>query len=48
MKGYLKNEQETKFTLRGEGWLHTGDLAYCDENEYFFIVGRLKERVKAY
>ena len=46
MKGYLKNEEETKYTIRDEGWLHTGDLAYYDENEYFFIVGRLKELIK--
>jgi acyl-CoA synthetase (AMP-forming)/AMP-acid ligase II len=45
MKGYLKNEQETKRTLKDGGWLHTGDLAYYDSDNYFFVVGRLKELI---
>jgi len=46
MKGYLKNEEETKHTIKDGGWLHTGDLSYYDDEEYFFIVGRLKELIK--
>ena len=43
MKEYYKNSEVTASTLRTDGWLHTGDLAYEDEDGYFFITGRLKE-----
>ncbi len=43
MKKYYKNPEVTASTLRSDGWLHTGDLAYEDEDGYFFITGRLKE-----
>ncbi len=43
MKEYYKNPEVTTSTLRSDGWLHTGDLAYEDEDGYFFITGRLKE-----
>ncbi|MGL5207014.1 MAG: long-chain-fatty-acid--CoA ligase [Acidaminococcaceae bacterium] len=44
MLGYLNLPEETASTLRG-GWLHTGDLAYKDEDGYFFIVDRLKDMI---
>ena len=43
MKEYYKNPEVTASTLRSDGWLLTGDLAYEDEDGYFFITGRLKE-----
>lgn len=44
MKGYYKKENETAEALHG-GWLHTGDMGYCDEEGYFFIVDRKKELI---
>ncbi|XP_034832744.1 probable 4-coumarate--CoA ligase 1 [Maniola hyperantus] len=46
MKGYWNNEQATKETVDSEGWLHTGDVAYYDEDHYFYIVDRTKELIK--
>lgn len=46
MVGYLNNEKATSETLDEEGWLHTGDVAYYDEDGYFYIVDRCKELIK--
>ncbi|XP_058448263.1 probable 4-coumarate--CoA ligase 1 isoform X2 [Malaya genurostris] len=46
MKGYLNNEQATRETLDSNGWLHTGDVAYYDQDGFFYIVDRTKELIK--
>ncbi len=46
MKGYLNCPDATAQTLDAEGWLHTGDVAYADEDGYFFVVDRAKELIK--
>nr|CAH0109076.1 unnamed protein product [Daphnia galeata] len=46
MKGYYKNEKATKETIDSDGWLHTGDMVYYNEQNQFFIVDRLKELIK--
>lgn len=46
MEGYLNNEKATAETVDEEGWLHTGDVAYYDEDHYFYIVDRCKELIK--
>jgi len=44
MKGYYKQPQETDNAIR-DGWMHTGDLAYADEDGYIFIVDRMKDMI---
>jgi long-chain acyl-CoA synthetase len=49
MSEYWNNPLETAETLRehdGETWVHTGDLAYMDEDGYIFIVDRKKDLIK--
>ena len=46
MRGYHNNKEATAKTIDGEGWLHTGDLAYIDEEGYISITGRTKELLK--
>lgn len=46
MKGYIGNDQATRETIDSDGWLHTGDVGYYDENGEWFITGRIKELIK--
>jgi len=41
--GYFDNPQATAEAVDDEGWFHTGDLAYHDEEWYFYIVDRKKD-----
>lgn len=41
MKGYYKDPEETAKVIEN-GWLHSGDLGYCDEDGYFYLTGRKK------
>lgn len=47
MKGYWRNPEATKATLTPDGWLRTGDIAFIDEDERFYIVDRIKVRLAA-
>jgi len=46
MKGYLNDPEATKNTIDKEGWLHTGDIGFVDDDDEIFIVDRLKEIIK--
>jgi len=43
-KGYLSKPEETSRAIRN-GWLYSGDIAYMDEDGYFFIVDRMKDLI---
>ena len=42
MQGYYRSPDATAAALRG-GWLHTGDMGWCDADGFFYISGRAKE-----
>ncbi len=42
-KGYWNNPEATAASLDADGWFHTGDLARCDEEGFFYIAGRQKD-----
>jgi acyl-CoA synthetase (AMP-forming)/AMP-acid ligase II len=46
MRGYWKNADATKETIRADGWLRTGDIARIDEDGYVYILDRAKEMIK--
>lgn len=45
MKGYYKNEEETKKVLTKDGWLNTGDIGFLTKNNNLIILGRAKDTI---
>jgi long-chain-fatty-acid--CoA ligase ACSBG len=43
--GYLHNESETIEVFDNEGYFHSGDLGFIDENGILDITGRIKELI---
>lgn len=42
----MNNPKATEETIDKEGWLHTGDIGYIDDDDQVFIIDRLKELIK--
>ena len=44
MLGYYENKEATEKVLKN-GWFHTGDLGYIDDDEFLYISGRSKNMI---
>lgn len=42
----MNDPEATSRTIDVDGWLHTGDIGYVDDDDEIFIVDRLKELIK--
>jgi acyl-CoA synthetase (AMP-forming)/AMP-acid ligase II len=45
MKGYYKAADLTATAIEPDGWLHTGDVGYMDDDGFVFVTGRIKELI---
>jgi len=46
MRGYLGDPRATAATIDPGGWLHTGDIVTADEDDWFYVIDRVKELIK--
>jgi len=45
MLGYWNLPDATAKTMTGDGWIHTGDAGYLDQDGYLFIHDRMKDMI---
>jgi acyl-CoA synthetase (AMP-forming)/AMP-acid ligase II len=46
MTGYYKDDEKTSKTIDKDGWVHTNDMGYKDEEGYFYLAGRATDLIK--
>lgn len=46
MSGYFNKREETANAIDDEGWYHTGDVGYKDDDGHFYITDRIKDLFK--
>jgi acyl-CoA synthetase (AMP-forming)/AMP-acid ligase II len=46
MTGYYKDQEKTDKAIDKEGWIHTNDMGYRDEDGYFYLSGRATDLIK--
>tara|TARA_B110000259_G_scaffold63928_1_gene75472 strand:+ start:643 stop:2166 length:1524 start_codon:yes stop_codon:yes gene_type:complete len=45
VKGYWNKPEATAEAITADGWLRTGDAAYCDDEGFFYIHDRYKDMI---
>jgi fatty-acyl-CoA synthase len=45
MKGYWNREDATAEAIDSQGWFHSGDIGYLDDEDFLFLCDRVKDMV---